>query len=223
MVRQRLSAPSNSGADRTHLVFQLIQCQNNDAELWKIRRFGDRSDLAHNDDGILLLIYEGILTPTQDKLLRHAAHDYIVYGMIKGTSFFSVFLGFLFGVWVVTLWILSSLPGQDIYLPPFPEADKVAHFGYFFIGGFLLAWVLRRTRGWRGWKLLCGALCAIALIGALDELHQLYTPDRSGGDPADWTADCAGGALGALVIGWIYVRGRDRRPQAPSGAVAQGD
>jgi hypothetical protein len=66
--------------------------------------------------------------------------------MIKGTSFFSVFLGFLFGVWVVTLWILSSLPGQDIYLPPFPEADKVAHFGYFFIGGFLLAWVLRRTR-----------------------------------------------------------------------------
>ena len=30
---------------------------------------------------------------SQDKLLRHAAHDYIVYGMIKGTSFFSV-LGF---------------------------------------------------------------------------------------------------------------------------------
>jgi hypothetical protein len=44
----------------------------------------------------------------------------------------------------VTLWMLSSLPGQDIHLPPFPEADKVAHFGYFFIGGFLLAWVLRR-------------------------------------------------------------------------------
>jgi VanZ family protein len=143
--------------------------------------------------------------------------------MAKGTSFFSVFLGLLFGVWVVTLWILSSLPGQDIHLPPFPEADKVAHFGYFFIGGLLLAWVLRRTLGWRGWKLICGALCAIALIGALDELHQLHTRDRSGGDPADWTVDCAGGAFGALVIGWIYVRGRDRRPQAPSGAVAQGD
>src|SRR6267142_1675641 len=123
---------------------------------------------------------------SQDKLLRHAAHDYIVYGMIKGTSFFSVFLGFLFGVWVVTLWILSSLPGQDIYLPPFPEADKAAHFGYFFIGGFLLAGVLRRTLGWRGCKLICVALCAIALIGALDELHQLHTRDRSGADPADW-------------------------------------
>jgi hypothetical protein len=72
---------------------------------------------------------------SQDKLLRHAAHAYIVYWIVKGTSFFSVFLGFLFGVWVVTLWMLSSLPGQDIHLPPFPEADKVAHFGYFFIGG----------------------------------------------------------------------------------------
>jgi hypothetical protein len=34
---------------------------------------------------------------SQDKLLRHAAHDYIVE-MVKGSSFFSVFLGFLFGV-----------------------------------------------------------------------------------------------------------------------------
>ena len=91
--------------------------------------------------------------------------------MVKGSSFFSVFLGFLFGVWVVTLWILSSLPGQDIHLPPFPEADKAVHFGYFFIGGFLLAWLLRRAFRWRAGKQLCGALCAIALIGALDEFH----------------------------------------------------
>jgi VanZ family protein len=141
--------------------------------------------------------------------------------MGKGSSFFSVFLGFLFGVWVATLWILSSLPGQDIHLPPFPEADKVAHFGYFFIGGFLLAWLVRRRLGWRGGKLLCGALCTIALIGALDELHQLYTPDRSGGDPADWTADCAGGALGALVIVGSMSAARVRRPQAPSGEVVR--
>jgi VanZ family protein len=160
---------------------------------------------------------------SQDKLLRHATHEYIVSQMAKGTSFFSVFLGLLFGVWLVTLWILSSLPGQNIDLPPLPAADKVAHFGYFFIGGFLLAWVLGRTLGWRGGKLLCGVLCAIALIGALDELHQLRTQDRSGGDAADWMVDCTGGAFGALVIGWIYVRGRDRRPQTPSGAVAQGD
>ncbi|MFZ0710943.1 MAG: VanZ family protein [Terrimicrobiaceae bacterium] len=143
--------------------------------------------------------------------------------MAKGTSFFSVLLGFLFGAWVVALWIFSSLPGQLIHLPPFPGSDKVAHFGYFFIGGFLLAGMLGSTLGWRGRKLFCAALCAIALIGALDEIHQLYTRNRSGGDPADWATDCAGGALGALVIGWIYVRGRDRRLQAPGGVVTQGD
>jgi VanZ family protein len=142
---------------------------------------------------------------------------------VKGTSFFSGFLGSLFGLWVVTLWIFSSLPGQDIHLPPFPAVDKAAHFGYFFIGGFLLAGVLRRTLRWRGWKLICSVVFVIALIGALDELHQLHIQDRSGGDPADWIVDCAGGAFGALVIGWIYAQGRGRGPQAPSGAVAQGD
>lgn len=100
---------------------------------------------------------------------------------------------------MVTLWILSSVPGQDIHLPPFPEADKVAHFGYFFIGGFLLARLLRRTLRWRGGKLLCGALCAIALIGALDELHQLYTPDRSDGDPANY------GRRTAPVARWVHL------------------
>ena len=143
--------------------------------------------------------------------------------MVKGTSFFSGFLGFLFGLWVVTLWILSSVPGQDINLPPLPRADKVAHFAYFLIGGLLLASVLTRTLRWRGWKLTCSVLFVVALIGALDELHQLHTQGRSGGDPFDWMADCAGGAFGALMIGWIYARGKNRGLQAPSGAVAQRD
>jgi VanZ family protein len=143
--------------------------------------------------------------------------------MVKGTSFFSGFLGFLFGLWVVMLWILSSIPGNDVHLPPFPGADKAAHFAYYFVGGFLLALVLRMTLGWRGWKLTCSVLFVMALIGALDELHQLHTQGRSGGDPVDWMADCAGGALGALMIGWMYARGKNRGPQASSGAVAQGD
>ena len=143
--------------------------------------------------------------------------------MVKGTSFFSGFLGFLFGLWVVTLWILSSIPGNDVHLPPFPGADKAAHFAYYFVGGFLLASVLRMTLGWRGWKLTFSVLFVMALIGALDELHQLHTEGRSGGDPADWMADSTGGAFGAIMIGWIYARGRNRGPQVSSGAVAQGD
>ena len=138
---------------------------------------------------------------------------------MKGTSFFSVFLGFLFGLWLVSLWILSSIPGEDVHLPAFPGADKAAHFAYFLIGGFLLAGLLNRTLGWRGWKLLGTVLCVMALIGALDELHQLHTQDRSGADPFDWIADCFGGALGAFMLGWVYAR----RAQSPSGVVTQSD
>jgi VanZ family protein len=142
---------------------------------------------------------------------------------VKGTSFFSIFLGFLFGLWVALLWILSSLPGEDVHLPQFLWADKAAHFAYFSIGGFLLAWLLRRTLGWRGWKLIGGVLGAMALIGVLDEFHQLHTQNRSGADPFDWIADCSGGALGVFVIGWIYARTRDRRARPPSGVVTQPD
>ena len=70
--------------------------------------------------------------------------------MVKGTSFFSGFLGFLFGLWLVTLWILSSIPGDDVHLPPFPGADKVAHFAYFFVGGFLLASAVEENTGLAG-------------------------------------------------------------------------
>jgi VanZ family protein len=143
--------------------------------------------------------------------------------MVKGTSFFSGFLGFLFGLWLVTLCILSAIPGDDLHLPPFPEADKAAHFAYYFVGGLLLASILRKTLGWRGWKLTFSVLVVMGLIGALDELHQLHTEGRSGGDTADWMADSTGGAFGAIMIGWIYARGRNRGPQASSGAVAQGD
>jgi VanZ family protein len=61
------------------------------------------------------------------------------------------------------------------------------------------------------------------LIGAVDEFHQLQTPGRSGGDGLDWLADSAGGFLGAVVVGWLYGRGKDRRTRGESGVVAQGD
>ena len=102
-------------------------------------------------------------------------------------------------------------------------ADKAAHFAYYFVGGVLLAWLLRRHCGGEMEVEFGVVFCAMAVIGALDELHQLHTKDRSGGDVADWTADSAGGAFGAFMIGWIYARAREREPQASSGVVAQGD
>jgi VanZ family protein len=144
---------------------------------------------------------------------------------MKGTRsfFFSVLVGILFGLWILSLWILSSLPGEDLQLPSFPGADKVVHFLYFSVGGFLLAWLLGRTLSWERWKITGSVLAAIALIGAMDEFHQLHTVHRTGADPLDWIADCAGGFLGAVVIGWLYVRNRDRGLGAAGKVVAQGD
>jgi len=66
-------------------------------------------------------------------------------------------------------------------------------------------------------------LLAMAVIGALDEFHQLHTVNRVGADPFDWLADCVGGFLGAVVIGWFYGRASDRNRSTAGRVVAQRD
>lgn len=107
-----------------------------------------------------------------------------------------------YGVWVATLWWLSSTSTTVPGAVEIPFADKVCHFGYFFGGGGLLAaaWYCRRpaTPDWR--LILMLAVGLSAAIGALDEWHQTHTPGRSGNDPWDWLADVLGGTTGALVF-----------------------
>jgi len=58
----------------------------------------------------------------------------------------------------------------------------------------------------------------IALYGAIDETHQLFTPNRSGADVYDWTADALGGFVGALLTTWIlYARTQGPNRPAPAG------
>ena len=131
--------------------------------------------------------------------------------------------GTLFVIWLAGLWILSSIPGDEIELPPFPGADKLAHLFYFAVGGVLLAWLIRGVRSWNRWRVTWTVVLAMTLIGALDEFHQLHTLNRSGADPFDWLADSAGGFLGAVVIGWLYVRASDRSRRTAGKVVAQRD
>lgn len=101
-------------------------------------------------------------------------------------------------IWLGTLWWLSSMPGSPRRLPDIQFADKVAHFGYFFVGGLLLSLALRdRLPLWKH-RALC-ILLASALIGAADEFHQSKVPNRCGNDPWDWLADVLGGSAAALV------------------------
>ena len=121
------------------------------------------------------------------------------------------------------LWILSTLPGKAFPEVKVPFADKVVHFGLFFVGAVLLGFALRRTWALSFWKHTALVVIALALVGVGDEWHQMSTPNRSGNDWGDWTADCAGALTGALVIGWIYARTQKRFPLGPDDLAAQGD
>ena len=103
--------------------------------------------------------------------------------------------------WAALLWYLSS---QSTVGPQIPlvHADKLMHFTYFAAGGFLVAgWLFHRKPDSPSWKAIIGcSILAMAMIGGIDEWHQLHTPGRSGGDPWDWLADIAGGVAGAFLL-----------------------
>lgn len=113
----------------------------------------------------------------------------------------------LLAVWWATLFILSH---QSHLHPPGPDIaniDKVEHATYFTIGGFFFfSWLRAR---WPGMSFLVAAGLTILFcsgIGALDEFHQSFVPNRSGNDPGDWAADTLGGLLGAFVGRWWHRR-----------------
>lgn len=89
-------------------------------------------------------------------------------------------------------------------MPSITFADKVAHFGYFLGGGFLLAWIFRRLKTWPAWRIALTVFLVIAAVGAADEIHQLFTPGRSGADVFDWLADVCGGFAGAWIFLSLY-------------------
>jgi VanZ family protein len=113
----------------------------------------------------------------------------------------------LLAVWWATLFVLSHQshlhpPGTDI-----ANIDKVYHAGYFTIGGMMFFSWLRLRRAGMGF-LAAAALTILfcSVIGALDEFHQSFIPNRSGNDPWDWTADTVGGLLGCLAGAWRQAR-----------------
>ena len=80
------------------------------------------------------------------------------------------------------------------------------HLIFYSVGGawfylarrFQLPPISGRTAMW-------AAVLFCAVIGASDEFHQSFVPNRSGNDPWDWLADTLGGMVGSL-FGWICWR-----------------
>lgn len=121
--------------------------------------------------------------------------------------------------WAGLIFAASSVPrGAGIPLPG-AGTDKLVHAGVFAVLGGLVALALR-AEGLRRWRAAGLAAVAGLAYGALDELHQAFTPGRSM-DGEDVVADAAGAALGALVGSGRVAEAALRR--WPGANEAQGD
>ena len=110
-------------------------------------------------------------------------------------------------LWAACILLATWMPGAK--LPRFnvpPGSDKVVHFAFFAVLGFLTLLALR-ARG--GLRMVIVVLIAIAAFGAFDEFVQKFIPGRSM-ELLDWVADVSGAATG-LALATLAMRGREAR------------
>jgi len=125
----------------------------------------------------------------------------------------------MLAAWVLLTLTLTSIPNPE-FGPTFPGADKIAHFGFYGVGGFLFV-LWRREAGMGAAASVLWAAIFAALLGAADEVHQQWIPGRSM-DFLDWAADFSGGtagALGALVAASLIPHLLTRKNPSDSRAV----
>jgi VanZ like protein len=125
------------------------------------------------------------------------------------------------------LFYTSSLPGDEIHLPPFPYSDKAVHFAAYAVLGILIAWrkglrsaflkgqserqperqserqpegkLKRQSQGQFKRRADLPGMIAGTLYAIGDEIHQLFVPLRMF-DFSDMAADFLGVAAGI----WAY-------------------
>jgi VanZ family protein len=113
-------------------------------------------------------------------------------------------------VWAAVIFALSSIPGTKLPRVDVPMADKIAHLCVYAVLGALGFRAVRLTApAWSSPPAVAAAVAIATVYGASDELHQLWTPNRTP-DWQDAAADALGGAFGALVA-LTAARGQGRR------------
>lgn len=125
--------------------------------------------------------------------------------MVSSKSLAPLYWGLLAG-WAAGIWVLSSLPAQEIepFALPFPYFDKLQHAIAFAIGGVLQWLALRHSTQWSPARIATVSILAIATFGTLDEFHQTFVATRSGADFFDWVADVLGAVLGTFGIAAVH-------------------
>jgi len=101
----------------------------------------------------------------------------------------------MLAAWVALTLTLTSIPDPE-FGPSFPGADKLAHFAFYGVMGFLFV-LWRREIGTEAAAAIVWAAIFAALLGAVDEFHQQWIPGRSM-ELLDWATDFAGGTAGGV-------------------------
>ena len=113
-------------------------------------------------------------------------------------------------VWGGVIFFASSIPADELSGSKLLAWDKLNHFIAFAAGAWLTASALRIGQPEGSERIhLFLAILIIATYGAFDEIHQLYTPGRSGADLYDWIANFLGAIAGAILA--VYTHGPLRR------------
>jgi VanZ family protein len=99
---------------------------------------------------------------------------------------------------LIAIVTATSLP----HPPAMPNnRDKLVHFAAYALLGGSMAWA-SNTRAMARALLWCAV---ISLMGAVDEWHQQFVPNRRM-DARDWLADTLGGAVGFSLVATLMQR-----------------
>lgn len=101
-------------------------------------------------------------------------------------------------LWVALILVGTSWPSIKIPSPDL-ALDKVAHFGAYAI---LAGLSLRATLTPQNVRTIVAVVCAVSLLGAVDEWHQSFIPGRSMSF-LDWCADTIGALTGVLAVRFV--------------------
>jgi len=99
--------------------------------------------------------------------------------------------------WAALILAVTSIPGSAVPDVGVESTDKLVDL---LLCAALRALTMRALGASdRPARLVIVVTVAVSIFGAVDEMHQLLVPGRSG-DIADWLADAIGGMTGAVLF-----------------------
>jgi VanZ family protein len=102
-------------------------------------------------------------------------------------------------LWATVILGASSIPDLKTHPEGIPIRDKLAHFGEYFVFGWLVARAYRPF-GWEPGRHLVWTLLFGVFMGCVDEFYQGFVPGRQQ-DAFDLIANTLG-----VAAGWYFFR-----------------